>query len=84
MPENFKFRPKILRDGNDKIVCTVKLGNKERFDKEHIGIKKPFPVINLPFSSFLHFWHQGTILVQPKSSLLPNLTVFYVCKLDFC
>ena len=30
---------------------TVKLGNKERFDKEQIGIKEPFPVINLPFTS---------------------------------
>ena len=31
--------------------CTVKLGNKERFDKEQIGIKEPFPVTNLPFTS---------------------------------
>ena len=30
---------------------TVKLGNKERFDKEKIGIKEPFPVTNLPFTS---------------------------------
>jgi hypothetical protein len=30
---------------------TVKLGNKERFDKELIGIKEPFPVTNLPFTS---------------------------------
>ena len=30
---------------------TVKLGNKERFDKEQIGIKQPFPVTNLPFTS---------------------------------
>ena len=51
MPENFKFRPKILRVRNDKIVCTVKLGNKERFDKEQIRIKEPFPVTNLPFTS---------------------------------
>ena len=29
----------------------VKLGNKERFDKEQIGIKEPFPVTNLPFTS---------------------------------
>ena len=27
---------------------TVKLGNKERFDKEQIGTKEPFPVTNLP------------------------------------
>ena len=36
---------------------TVKLGNKERFDKEQIGIKElidikePFPITNLPFAS---------------------------------
>ena len=30
---------------------TVKLGNKERFDKEQIGIKELFPVTNLPFTS---------------------------------
>ena len=29
---------------------TVKLGNKERFDKKFIGIKEPFPVTNLPFT----------------------------------
>ena len=31
--------------------CTVKPGNKERFDKEQIGCKEPFPVTNLPFTS---------------------------------
>ena len=31
---------------------TVKLGNKERFDKELIGIKEPFPMTNLPFTSY--------------------------------
>ena len=30
---------------------TVKLGNKERFDKELIGVKEPFPKTNLPFTS---------------------------------
>ena len=29
----------------------VKLGNKERFNKELIVIKEPFPVTNLPFTS---------------------------------
>ena len=33
------------------MVGTVKLGNKERFDKEQIGIMEPFPVTNLPFTS---------------------------------
>ena len=28
-----------------------KLGNEERFDKEQIGIKEPFPETNLPFTS---------------------------------
>ena len=32
-------------------LYTVKLGNKERFDKEQIGIKEPFPATNLPFTS---------------------------------
>ena len=32
-------------------TSTVKLGNNERFDKEQIGIKEPFPVTNLPFTS---------------------------------
>ena len=30
---------------------TVKLGNKEWFDKEQIDIKEPFPVTKLPFTS---------------------------------
>ena len=30
---------------------TVKLGIKELFDKEQIGIKEPFTVTNLPFTS---------------------------------
>ena len=33
------------------ILGTVTLGNKELFDKEQIGIKEPFPVTNLPFTS---------------------------------
>ena len=28
----------------------VKLGNKELFDKQQIGIKEPFPVTNFPFT----------------------------------
>ena len=33
------------------VPYTVKLGNKELFNKEQIGIKEPFPVINLSFTS---------------------------------
>ena len=45
--------------GNNWSICwisqipnmnTVKLGFKERFDKEQIGIKEPFTVTNLPFT----------------------------------
>ena len=35
----------------ERFACTVKLENKELFDKEQIGIKEPFPVTNLPFTS---------------------------------
>ena len=27
-------------------ISTVKLGDKERFDKEQIGVKEPFPMTN--------------------------------------
>ena len=30
---------------------TVKFGDKERFDKEQIGVKEPFPVNNSQFTS---------------------------------
>ena len=33
------------------VHCTVKLGDKERFDKEQIGVKEPFPVTNCQFTS---------------------------------
>ena len=42
------------------VAYTVKLVNKERFDKAQIGIKEPFPVTNLPFTYFIrirNFWH---------------------------
>ena len=32
-------------------VITVKLGDKERFDKEQIGVKEPFPVTNCQFTT---------------------------------
>ena len=35
----------------EELLGTVKLSNTERFDKEQIGIKEPFPVTNLPFTS---------------------------------
>jgi hypothetical protein len=33
------------------LLCTVKLGNKERFYKEQIGVKEPFPVTSCQFTS---------------------------------
>ena len=32
-------------------LYTVKLGDKERFDKEQIGVKEPFPMTNCQFTS---------------------------------
>ena len=32
-------------------TTTVKLGVKERFDNEQIGVKEPFPVTNCQFTS---------------------------------
>ena len=36
---------------NREHLCTVKLGDRERFDKEQIGVKEPFPVTNCQFTS---------------------------------
>ena len=36
---------------NRVLSTTVKLGNKDWLDKEQIGIKEPFPVTNVPFTS---------------------------------
>ena len=33
------------------LVCTVKLGDKEWFDKEQIGVKEPFAVTNFQLTS---------------------------------
>ena len=38
-------------DKNVYTASTVKFGIKELFDKEQIGIKEPFSVTNLPFTS---------------------------------
>ena len=42
---------KLFSNHTSPFRGTVKLGNKERFDKEQIGIKEPFPVTNLQFTS---------------------------------
>ena len=34
-----------------RIVITVKFGDKERFDKEQIGVKEPFPMTKCQFTS---------------------------------
>ena len=50
----------LLQNLNFQVYAyTVKLGNKEQFDKEQIGIKEPFPVTNLPSTSYWirNFWH---------------------------
>ena len=46
---NLTLNKRLLYQG--KLACTVKLGDKERFDKVQIGIKEPFPVTNCQFTS---------------------------------
>jgi hypothetical protein len=41
----------IQTAGYNGAHTVVKLGDKERFDKEQIGIKEPFPVTNWQFTS---------------------------------
>ena len=40
-------------------VGTVKLVDKDRFEKEQVGVKEPFPVTNLPvyFIRIRNIWH---------------------------
>ena len=38
-------------NGKELILCTVKLGDKERFEKEQIGVKEPFPATKCQFTS---------------------------------
>ena len=34
------------------VIDTVKLCDKERFNKEQIGVKEPFPVTNCKFTTY--------------------------------
>ena len=43
--------PPRLKTNKLNITTTVKLGNKELFDKEQIGIKEPFSVTKCQFTS---------------------------------
>ena len=43
---SIEVRPRVLN-----LNSTVKLGDKERFDKEQIGVKEPFPVTKYQFTS---------------------------------
>ena len=47
-PKNIGIDEACIRKAN---TATVKLGNKERFDKEQIGVKEPFPMTNCQFTS---------------------------------
>ena len=60
---------------------TVKLGDKERFDKELIGVKEPFPVTNMLFTQVFAFSPLITTLFQHgfkgiKPSKMVGLEVF--------
>ena len=47
----FILRKGFWADLHKDIFSTVKLGDKKQFDKEQIGVKEPFPVTNLAFTS---------------------------------
>ena len=49
LKNRFRFNKSFLT--MVKFRGTVKLGDKERFDKEQIGIKEPFPMTNCQFTS---------------------------------
>jgi len=53
---------------------TVKLGNKERFDKEQIGIKEPFPVTNL--------LHKDKELLALRNNFRATKK-FFIAKFDY-
>ena len=46
-----KYHKKYFQLTVEGFSCTGKLGIKELFDKEQIGIKEPFPVTKCQFSS---------------------------------
>ena len=50
-----QFFPFLAKNNSIHAAClsagTVKLGDKEHFDKEQIGVKEPFPVTNYQFTS---------------------------------
>ena len=50
---HFRYGDTVKLGDRKWYLNTVKLGNKERFDKEKIGTKEPFPVTNLPFKELL-------------------------------
>ena len=58
-------------------VSTVKLGNKERFDKEQIGIKKPFPVTN----QICHLLHKDKELLALRNNFRATKK-FLIAKFD--
>ena len=45
---------------------TVKLGDKERFDKEQIGVKEPFPMTNLLHKDKEHLALRNSFRVTKK------------------
>ena len=45
---------------------TVKLGDKERFDKEQSGVKEPFPMTNLLYKDKEHLALRNNFRVTKK------------------
>ena len=47
---------KCFRQVSEIFISTVKLGDKERFDKEHFVVKEPFSLDNLLHNEG-NIWH---------------------------
>ena len=53
---------KCFRQVSEIFISTVKLGDKERFDKEHFVVKEPFSLDQLP----IYFIMKGTFGIKEQ------------------
>ena len=67
-----------------KFVYTVKLGDKERFDKEQISFKEPFPVTNLPiyFIRIRYIWRIRNNFMVTKKFLITKFDCTIILQMN--
>ena len=73
--KGFYYHINVTATNIDNKTDTVKLGDKERFDKEQISVKEPFPVTKcqLPYKNKEHLALGNNFRVTKK---------FLITKLD--